>query len=370
MQKHSFNLAKYMARCGVHVDVYHTVSAEKKERPPEDALYSQQELSRIRFIEVPRVPRMRFPGHYLRESYLNSGRYFEILRDQAPVHFIYVQGLSGWKTINEKRGGCNLPPVGVNMHGLEMYQKPASVRAKLEHYMFRPFISENLKKADIAFTLGGGLGRIIQSLGIAEERIVESPNGVPDTWLSSDINVQSKPTRFVFLGRYERRKGIEELHRALKQLSGTHEFEFHFIGPIPEKLQLNDRRVTYWGLVRDEDKVRSILHQGDVLVCPSYSEGMPTVILEAMATGMAVIATNVGAVDALVSNENGWLISPGNHGALMEAMQDAIQLSDGELQIKKERGRDLVRDKYLWDRVAEKTIAGIEHVLTVNEFST
>ena len=45
-------------------------------------------------------------------------------------------------------------------------------------------------------------------------------------------------------------------------------------------------------------------------MCPSYSEGMPNVIMEAMSRGLAIIATDVGAVSKLVDEENGWLINP------------------------------------------------------------
>ena len=46
----------------------------------------------------------------------------------------------------------------------------------------------------------------------------------------------------------------------------------------------------------------------DILLCPSYSEGMPNVILEAMSRGLAIIATNVGAIRLLVSEDNGVLL--------------------------------------------------------------
>ena len=46
----------------------------------------------------------------------------------------------------------------------------------------------------------------------------------------------------------------------------------------------------------------------DILICPSYSEGMPNVILEGMSRGLAIITTDVGANELLVSNENGKLI--------------------------------------------------------------
>ncbi|MGB0418765.1 MAG: glycosyltransferase family 4 protein, partial [Opitutales bacterium] len=76
--------------------------------------------------------------------------------------------------------------------------------------------------------------------------------------------------------------------------------EFVFIGPIPKEKQLDLPWVQYRGSVSDQDALKAELDQGDVLVCPSYSEGMPTVILEAMARGLAIVATDVGATCELV----------------------------------------------------------------------
>ena len=66
----------------------------------------------------------------------------------------------------------------------------------------------------------------------------------------------------------------------------------------------------------------------DILICPSYSEGMPNVIMEGMARGLAIIATNVGATSRMVSKENGWLISPDNlQKNLYDAIMDAYKLN-------------------------------------------
>ena len=133
--------------------------------------------------------------------------------------------------------------------------------------------------------------------------------------------------KFVFIGRNERRKGIEELNAALNELlSNTgFEFEFHFIGPIPEESKLRDKRLIYHGEIRNQEKIKKILRASDCLVCPSHSEGMPTVILEAMASGLAVIATRVGAVERQI-RDNGILIDDLSVKDLREALIDLIQL--------------------------------------------
>ena len=101
---------------------------------------------------------------------------------------------------------------------------------------------------------------------------------------------------------------MEELHAVLKHWTES-QMEFVFIGPIPKKKQLVFPWVQYRGSIVDSEELKAELDEGDVLVCPSYSEGMPTVILEAMARGLAIIGTDVGATRELVDDGNGHLIS-------------------------------------------------------------
>jgi glycosyltransferase involved in cell wall biosynthesis len=95
-----------------------------------------------------------------------------------------------------------------------------------------------------------------------------------------------------------------------------------------------------------------------VLVCPSYSEGMPNVILEAMASGLAIIASDVGAVNLLVSKNNGWLITGGNRGELKLAIEQAIQGSIMQLDEMKKTSREL-SGSFLWDTIITKLIDDI-----------
>ena len=162
--------------------------------------------------------------------------------------------------------------------------------------------------------------------------------------------------KFVFVGRNERRKGVEEIKQALKGLTGS--FSFEFIGPIPVELhQANN--ITYAGSIMDEQMMKDKLQQADVMVCPSYAEGMPNVILEGMASGLAVIATDVGAVSMLVDNENGWLVNPKSALDLQNVMQNIININKDLIFAKKEQSLMKVRHSFTWDAVAQLTIEKI-----------
>lgn len=363
MQKHSYYLAQYLARAGVYVDVYYAAPECEKHDVNGMHLYSDAESRFIRMIRIERPALFRFPGHYIWESYLVASRIWDRLKNELDIDFIYAQGFAGWKVVSVKQKNANLPPVGVNFHGFEMWQRPAGLRARLEHWLLRPFVALNIRKADSVLLLGSKLRRLVERAVAKPIQYMESSNGVTANWVTPVVKRKEGPMRFVFLGRYERRKGIEELHDVIRALESEYDFQFDMIGPLPDHVKIKSLRVQYWGLLKAEDHVRTILQRSDVIVCPSYAEGMPTVILEAMASGMAVIATDVGAVGDMVSEKNGWLVPAGNVVALRQAITDALTLDSSRLLEKKQASVKLVEENYLWEMVTAKTIQNIETVL-------
>jgi glycosyltransferase involved in cell wall biosynthesis len=137
------------------------------------------------------------------------------------------------------------------------------------------------------------------------------------------------PVRFGFIGRMEASKGIfvliEALGRALKVYP---DIRLLLFGRVCDRAGLL-KAAARWGCesaveVRGpfEGSVFEVLSKIDVCVLPSFREGLPYVILEAMAAGVAVVATDVGGVSEAVSDgETGVLVPAGDPQALAEAMQ-------------------------------------------------
>ena len=80
-------------------------------------------------------------------------------------------------------------------------------------------------------------------------------------------------------------------------------------------------------------------------------------ILEALASGLAIIATNVGAIASMVNEKNGWLIEPTNTIQLEKVMIEAINSKD--LLSKKEHSLQLVNTTFNWEIIAKKTIEAL-----------
>jgi glycosyltransferase involved in cell wall biosynthesis len=359
MQKHSFYLAKYFALNKIKVDLYHT--APNLVDANNLAIFSEEERRYIHSYIIPFPVHGKLPGHYIRESYTYSSAIFERLKQNSNVNFIYVQGLSGMKLLENKKELAI--PVGVNFHGLEMFQQPADLKTKLAQYLFRKPVLRAMNNADVVFSLGGKLTAILTERGIAPEKIIELPIGIDPSWIrEKDLRVNTE-RKFVFTGRYERRKGIEELSAVISQLLPEHSFRMEFIGDIPPEAQIRSSAVLYHGSITDTQKIKDILSGADVLICPSYSEGMPTVILEAMASGMAIIASDVGAVSEQVNAGNGILILPGDRNGLKQAMITLMNISDEKLLQMKENSIKQIHEHFLWEKIIIHTIKRITSVL-------
>ncbi|NML19603.1 glycosyltransferase family 4 protein [Pseudoflavitalea sp. G-6-1-2] len=354
MQRHSTHLLKYLSLEGVSTTVYHVNPYAK--RVSELGLSADQ-LTNIEFVEIKQPAAYKFPGHYVYEQYLYSKKLYQEFEKRKVPEILYAQGFSAWYLLNRKN---SLPPgtkLILNFHGLEMFQQAATFRSKLEQYLLRPFVKGNLRRADFVITNGGIQTEILRKIGIREEQLIVAPIAIEKNWLRQSPLPENTIRKFLFVGRYERRRGIEELHKALASLlTKRNDFEFHFVCPVPEQIRiLNNNNIIYHGRVSDEELMH-LMTTCDVLVNPSFAEGMSYVNLEAMASGMSIIASNVGAIAMSVNQKNGWLIEPGNIVQLERTLDEALDLPASGLKEKKLRAFETVRDHFIWDKVIQNLI--------------
>lgn len=139
----------------------------------------------------------------------------------------------------------------------------------------------------------------------------------------------NSPLRLVYVGWVEREKGIFELLEACELLMGGEPYTLDIVGDGTAMAQAR-RCVVEKGLghvVRfcgwlERGDVNMLLGAADILVLPSWREGMPNVVLEAMAARVAVIASAVGSVgDVICDGRTGLLVQPADSRDLLEAMR-------------------------------------------------
>lgn len=154
----------------------------------------------------------------------------------------------------------------------------------------------------------------------------------------------------VCVARLSPQKGIMLLIEAAAIVAQTHEFHLNIIGDGPMRAEL-EAQIEAHGL---EDVVtlsgwldrRSIWREllaSRALVLPSFAEGLPVVIMEALAMGRPVIATAISGIPELVDRETGWVIPAGSVTALVNAMIAALVTPTEQLRAMGETGRQRVR---------------------------
>jgi glycosyltransferase involved in cell wall biosynthesis len=359
MQKHSHYLAKFLSLRGNQITLVHCVPfgktiPERAEVLKELGLPENSDLEVLGF-HFPRAGIV--PGHYLKESYNYSKMVFDKLRDRLlEFDFIYAKGFAAWHLLHEKSRGKKMPPVGVKFHGYEMYQPPASFKSRLEHWMLRGPVKWNNRAADVVFSYGGKITEIIeQQLKIDRSRIIEIPTGIESGWCTEKMPTQAIDSKtFLFIGRFERRKGVQELNEALKLLSERKDMMFQFIGPIPQGNKVVANNITYHGPITEKKEIQNIMDQCQVLVVPSHSEGMPNVIMEGMARGLAILATDVGAVNTIVDDKNGWLIEPGSIEAIKSGLEKILAENPEKIFQKQVVSVQRIKDFFTWESVSAR----------------
>lgn len=363
MQKHSYFLAKELARLGHTVNLFHCTESGFEASKPE--CFSEEERKFIipHLVPFPRKP--YFPFHYILESYRYSEFIYKELKPLLPLtDFVFAQGFCAWALLKEKhhtRIQEDIPPVAVHFHGFEMFQHIPSFKAAIARYPLQLAVLKNIRKADYSISYGGKITDIIRKAD-NKIKIWEIPAGVESKWLNQSLTASVKgKTRFVFVGRFERRKGIKELNKAINELLQKYDqsnFSIDFIGEMPANQRISHHAVTYHGKISSEVEIRQILSACDVLICPSYAEGMPNVILEAMACGLAIIATDVGAVNQMVDAHNGWLIENPTPALIARAMLNAM--AETNLAEKKKTSIERIRKQFLIEDVTRLLVEKIE----------
>lgn len=354
MQRHSFNLCNELLKQGHEVTLVHCVYGKNALPKKEEVklLFEQQENLTVYSLRFPASSGM--PGHYIKESYQYSFAITSLLKEQLPVFdLIYVKGFSGWDMLEQrKKGKIKTGPILVNFHGLEMFQTPASFGERLKSYLLKSPVKWNLKEADYCISYGGKITSIFTEIGIPSNKVLVIPGGVSDSSLVEKRNLPAN-SKFLFVGRYERRKGIEELTQVISSMP---EVEISFVGSIPPPKKIKRKNVHYYGEIKDENALNQILDEHTFIIAPSYSEGMPNVLLEGMSRGLIPIATNVGAVGDLVNETNGFLIESRKTDELRKAIEVAQLLKSEAVLERSSNSINIIREKYTWSRIISQTV--------------
>lgn len=170
------------------------------------------------------------------------------------------------------------------------------------------------------------------------------------------------PLQILFMGWVDREKGIHELLGAAEELwrdPAVPRFELHVAGGGTQADAVRARierdgfpgRVVLHGWVDDPAKA-ALLRQAAIFTLPSYAEGMPNAMIEAMAAGVPIVVTPVGGIpDVIRHAENGILVPPADQAALRDAL-GALLRSEADRRRLGEAARRTARDTFGVERGA------------------
>lgn len=171
------------------------------------------------------------------------------------------------------------------------------------------------------------------------------------------LRQEGEAFRFLFVGRLCRPKGVYELLEAFSTAGLADQAELMIVGDGPEMAGLVDmahrlgveKSIRFTGVV---DNVSDYMDRAHALVLPSYSEGIPRVVMEAFAAGVPVIATDIAGVRQLVVDKiNGYLIPVKDIQSLAAAMEYMKVNPEVALQYAK-AARETVVEKFSGQRMA------------------
>lgn len=205
-----------------------------------------------------------------------------------------------------------------------------------EYLMFYNNLSENKKRkvekiwlnSDVVISLSDKWKAQFENI-FRHKNIIAINNGIDtEQYEAGECSVEEVRNKFLFLGRIGRRKGAYDIVSAVENLSKIYpdilvymagDGEINQIKSLIKKKNL-DNNIKVMGWINFGNKIE-LLKKVSTVLLPSYNEGLPMAILEGMASGKAIISTNVGGIPELVENNiNGLIINPGDIGALCKSI--------------------------------------------------
>jgi glycosyltransferase involved in cell wall biosynthesis len=264
-------------------------------------------------------------------------------REIAHVHVHFGTNAADVARLIRRFGG---PSFSMTLHGPDEWDAPRAleIREKIHASAFTVAISRFASAQARRWADAADWERI---------RIVHCSVG--DDFFDAATPIEAGASTFVFVGRLTAQKAPLLLIDALAEvvargldvrlvLAGDGELRSATEARIRAR-GLEDRvEITGW---IDEEEVRRRIVASRCLVLPSFAEGLPVVIMEALALGRPVVSTYVGGIPELVRpGENGWLVPAGDAKALADAMEEVSRTPTATLDVMAAAGARLVRARH------------------------
>jgi glycosyltransferase involved in cell wall biosynthesis len=277
--------------------------------------------------------------------------------EQAGIDHLHAHFGTNSATVAMLAHAAGGPRFSFTVHGPEEFDKPAALS-----------LAEKIRRSCFVVAISSfGRSQLLRLTEYANwDKVKIVHCGLDPAFGDTDRHDASAVPRFVCVGRLCEQKGqllLIEAARRLRDSGVVFELVLSGDGDMRGELEsvirsagLQDRvRITGW---IDEARVRAEILAAWALVLPSFAEGLPVVIMEAMALCRPVISTYIAGIPELVrTGEHGWLVPAGDVEALVEAMQACLRMPEAERHRMGVAARQRVRARHDIDVEAAKLIA-------------
>ena len=241
----------------------------------------------------------------------------------------------------------------IHLHGSEFKKWYDSVNSNKQNK-----IKYLMKNCDNFIVLGQLWNEIIKEIEPDTKTII----------LNNSVNVPTLNARYMnkktilFLGVLIKRKGVHDLLEAIKKIDSDN-YTILIAGSGEEELNLkkmvtesNIKNVEFLGWV-DKNEKESLLLKSQFMILPTYNEGLPMSILEAMSYGVPVVSTYVGDIPTVIkNNENGFLYKAGNINDLTRILDDIIKMKENEWNKLSKEAKNTIKKSYTEKTYFDKVI--------------
>ena len=249
------------------------------------------------------------------------------------------------------------PPFSFTVHGPEEFDKPQALGLG----------KKGQRAAFIVAISSFGRSQLYRWLPQAQWGKVKVVHcGLDQAFHDVPACAPGRAARLVCVGRLCEQKGqmllVQAVHRVVAKglslelvLAGDGEMRAEIEALVDSLALRSNVRITGW---IGSEQVRDEILAARALVLPSFAEGLPVVIMEAMALRRPVISTFVAGIPELVrSGESGWLVPAGDVEALAQAIEDCLAASPAELARMGDAAHARVLERHDIDREAAKLAA-------------
>lgn len=243
------------------------------------------------------------------------------------------------------------------------------------YLLLKPIIRAIWKNAAAVISCSDGL-RDLARLTDSDVKIDIIPDGLDtDSFEPTQREAHPKVVRCLSIGRLIPRKGFQFLIRALPQIleKVDQKFEIEIVGDGPYERELTtlakelnvNSYIHFTGTV-EYTELPQKYRDADIFILPSLAEGMPLVVLEAMGTGLPIIASRVQGIDELVADDiNGALFDPGDVDGLADCIiklidtgQKRLEMGNASVEMLKQN------ERYNWKNIADAYLSLYNNILT------